>query len=125
MTESKPDSEIDFDHLNQYVAGDVALTREVFGLFQHQVEMWGRALDPNVDDDTWESVTHTLKGSARAVGAMQLAEECQFAETLIGAENRPGRRAYAAQNIEFRISRTIAEIQRWEYRQTMLDLKNT
>ena len=61
MTDS---SEIDFEHLNQYVAGDPELTREVFGLFRNQVDMWGRGLTADADDEIWASVTHSLKGSA-------------------------------------------------------------
>ena len=117
------ETEIDFDHLNQYVGGDTALTAEVFGMFTHQVEMWGRMLTVDADDATWESVTHSLKGSAKAVGAVKLAELCEQAETFIGDGNRPGGREVAVQNIEFRISRTIAEIQRWEYRQKMNEIR--
>jgi len=119
MTSDDSELEIDFDHLNQYVAGDPALTAEVFGMFQHQVEMWGRMLTVDADDEIWESVTHSLKGTAKAVGAVKLADLCEQAEVLVGDGNRPGGREVAVQNIEFHISRTIAEIQRWEYRQKM------
>ena len=117
ITDSEP--EIDFNHLNQYVSGDADLTAEVFGLFKHQVEMWGRALTVDADDETWESVTHSLRGTSLAVGATKLAELCEKAEELVGDNNRPGGRDVALQNIEFRISRTIAEIQRWEYRRKL------
>ena len=119
MTPADSETEIDFDHLNQYVGGDISLTAEVFGLFKHQVEMWGRVLVVEADDDTWESVTHSLRGTALAVGATKLAALCEKAEALIGEANRPGGRQVALQNIEFRISQTMAEIQRWEYRQTL------
>jgi len=87
--------EIDFDHLNQYVGGDPDLTREVFGLFRNQVEMWGRGLTADADDDLWTNVTHSLKGSARAVGAVGLAEACEKAESLTGDDRRPGAREVA------------------------------
>ena len=119
MSPTDSETEIDFDHLNQYVGGDVDLTAEVFGLFKNQVEMWGRALHVDADDGTWEAVTHSLRGTALAVGATKLAQLCEKAEELIGEHNRPGAREVALQNIEFRISRTTAEIQRWEYRQTL------
>jgi len=124
---SAPDSEteIDFDHLNQYVGGDEGLTAEIFGLFQHQVEMWGRALVADTDDDTWMSVTHSLKGTAKAVGAIHLAELCEKAEDYVGEGNRPGLRDKAVQDIEFPISRTIAEIQRWEYRLKMKSIRGS
>ena len=119
MTTTDSEAEIDFDHLNQYVAGDPELTAEVFGLFKNQVDMLGRSLAADTDDDTWEAITHSLRGTALAVGATKLAELCENAEALVGQGKRPGSREVALQNIEFRISRTIAEIQRWEYRQTL------
>ena len=118
-TPSETSVEIDFDHLNLYVNGDVDLTKEVFGLFKHQIEMWGRVLTTDADDDTWMSVTHSIKGSARAVGAMGLAERCERAENLVGEKSTAGARLVAVQDMEFRMSRTLAEIQRWEYRQTL------
>ncbi len=124
MNTDDSEAEIDFDHLNQYVDGDIALTAEVFGLFQHQVEMWGRMLTVDADDEIWESVTHSLKGTAKAVGAVKLAELCERAEVLVGEGNRPGGREVAVQNIEFRISRTITEIQRWEYRQKLNKMRS-
>lgn len=124
-TPSEMETEIDFDHLNLYVQGDIDLTREVFGLFKHQVEMWSRALTPDADDDTWASVVHSLKGSARAVGAQALAERCERAEAQIGLDKTTGARQVAVQDIEFRISRTLAEIHRWEYRQTLNDMRRS
>jgi len=124
MTDSLPTHrEIDFDHLNQYVDGDPELTREVFGLFRHQVELWGKGLAADADDDVWASVTHTLKGSAMAVGAVSLANRCEEAEELIGDDRRPGAREVAVQTIEYRISQVLAEISRWEYRDQMKTLK--
>lgn len=111
--------EIDFDHLNLYVGGDLDLTAEVFGLFQNQVEMWGRVLTADADDDTWMSVTHSLKGTAKAVGAVHLAELCEKAEAYVGENNSLGLRERAVQDIEFRISKAIIEIQRWEYRRKL------
>lgn len=116
------DTAIDFDHLNRYVGGDVELTREVFGMFIHQAEMWGRGLVADADDAVWESVTHSLKGSARAVGATGLAEMCERAEDLVGEGKRMGAREVAVQNIEFEIDRAKTEIARWEHRQSMRDL---
>jgi HPt (histidine-containing phosphotransfer) domain-containing protein len=122
MTDSR---EIDFDHLNKYVGGDTDLTREVFGLFRNQVEMWGRGLAADADDDMWSNVTHSLKGSARAVGAMGLAEACETAEGLIGDDRRPGAREVAVQNLEQRIERVLSEIVRWEYQDDMRRLRSS
>lgn len=116
--------EIDFDHLNRFVQGDVALTKELFGLFKNQVEMWVRVLDPKADDETWVSAVHSLKGSANAVGAVALAERCERAENLVGETKTSGARLVAVQDIEFRISRAVAEIQRWEYQQTLNNMRS-
>lgn len=116
--------EIDFDHLNRFVQGDVPLTKELFGLFRNQVEMWVRVLDAQSDDETWVSAVHSLKGSANAVGAVALAQRCERAETLVADNKTSGARDMAVQDIEFRISRAVAEIQRWEYRQTLNDMRS-
>ena len=121
MTDSP---EIDFNHLNQYVDGDPELTREVFGLFRNQVEMWGRGLIADADDDLWSSVTHSLKGSARAVGAVGLAEACEKAEGLTGDDRRPGAREVAVEVLEARISQVLSEIVRWEYKDDMRKLRS-
>jgi hypothetical protein len=56
------DPEIDFDHLNQYVGGDISLTKEIFGLFKNQVEMWSKALFADADDEVWSGMTtHALR----------------------------------------------------------------
>lgn len=122
MTDSP---EIDFDHLNQYVGGDPDLTREVFGLFRNQVEMWGRGLTADADDDMWYNVLHSIKGSARAVGAMGLADECEKAEALVGDDRRPGAREVSVQNLEQRIEQVLSEIVRWEYNDDMRRLRSS
>jgi len=116
--------QIDFDHLNRYVAGDVALTREIFSLFIHQTEMWGKGLLADSDDEVWASVTHSLKGSARAVGATHLAKMCEDAEELVGDGRRMGARDVAVQNIEFAVDQVRTEIQRWEHAQGLKDLRS-
>ena len=116
--------EIDFDHLNRYVGGDPDLTREVFGLFRNQVEMWGKGLKADADDEVWESVTHTLKGSARAVGAMALSEACENAESITGDDRRPGAREVAVELIEQKLDRVLSEISRWEYDDEMRRLRS-
>jgi len=122
MTDSP---EIDFDHLNQYVGGDADLTREVFGLFRNQVEMWGKGLTADADDDMWANVLHSLKGSARAVGAMGLAEACEKGEALVGDDRRPGAREVAVETLEHRISQVLSEIVRWEYKDDMRRLRSS
>jgi HPt (histidine-containing phosphotransfer) domain-containing protein len=124
MNESESKPEIDFEHLKQYVGDDIDLTKEVFGLFKHQAEMWLLGLQPDADDDHWVSVMHSFKGSARAVGAANLAALCEKGEGLIGTENKPAIRKKLDQDIRFCIDRVKIEIQRWEYRQTLAGLRS-
>ena len=121
IIDSEP--EIDFDHLNLYVGGDIALTKEVFGLFKNQVDMWSRALTADADDEMWAGLTHSLKGAARAVGALRLAQACENAESLIGENARPAARQVAVERLEYLITRTQIEVQRWEYQQTLKEMR--
>lgn len=114
--------EIDFDHLNLYVSGDVELTRELFGLFQNQAEMWMKMLTMDAAPEMIESAAHSLKGTAQAIGALRLAGLCQQAEDFQSMKGSTGRKAQLIQDIEFAVSRVITEVQRWEHRQMIKDL---
>lgn len=78
---------IDFNHLDKYVMGDDALRDEVLEIFIGQLDCYMRALDPSRDDLSWKNTAHTLKGAARGVGAWDVGELCQEAETLVGEIN--------------------------------------
>jgi len=106
---------IDFDHLRRFTGDDDALLAEVFGLFSEQTSMWLRALDPETDDDSWISVTHALKGSARTLGAEALGELCAHAEGMVRQANRPGRRDSIVERIEIAVASVTDEIARWDY----------
>ena len=125
MSDPQDSAAIDFDHLNQYVSGDPDLTLEIFGLFKNQIDIWGKTLVPDADDEIWSGVTHALKGSARSVGAKALAEICQRAEGLVGENRREGAREVAVANIEAQIELVIIDIQRWEYRNRMRTLRSS
>jgi len=73
----------------------------------------------------WANVTHSLKGSARAVGAVGLAEACETAEDLVGDDRRPGAREVAVQSLEQRIEKVLNEIIRWEYKDDMRRLRSS
>jgi len=121
MTE--PSEQIDFEHLRRYVGDDPHLTAEVFGLFKNQVDLWSPQLRADLDDDHWAMMAHSLKGTARAIGAMGLADQCEKAEELIGEGKRPGAREVMLEKIESSISLIMIEISRWEYRQTIRQMK--
>jgi HPt (histidine-containing phosphotransfer) domain-containing protein len=71
---------VDFGYLETYAGGDMALVEEVLGLFREQAAMWLRLLDPAAAAEAWRDAAHTLKGSARGIGAGALADACQAAE---------------------------------------------
>lgn len=125
MLSINPDTAINFSHLRQYVGEDTELTAEVFGLFKHQTEMWSKALSAGADDETWVSVAHSLKGSARAVGACGLADACDSAESLIGDAASKTARVIAVQDIQNWIEAVLHRIQRWEYRQSIENIRNS
>ena len=73
-------SVVDFAYLEGFTAGDRQVIYEVLALFQQQAEGWVvslRAADPG-----WRDVVHTIKGSARGVGANRLADACARAEAV-------------------------------------------
>lgn len=73
---------IDRAHLARYTGGDAALDTEILDLFASQLPSTIGALKLSQSDRDWHLFAHTLKGSARAVGAWRLAELGAEAETL-------------------------------------------
>jgi HPt (histidine-containing phosphotransfer) domain-containing protein len=69
---------VDFAFLETYAGGDADLVEEVLGLFRHQAEMWGPMLDEG--SEGWRDAAHTVKGTARGIGAGDLAAACEVAE---------------------------------------------
>ena len=69
---------VDFGYLEDFMAGDRAVVREVLGLFLQQAETWRPDLEPG--SAGWRDVIHTIKGSARGVGAIALGDACAEAE---------------------------------------------
>lgn len=74
-------SEIDIDHLLSMTGGDIDLAEEVIDIFCQQVDIWSRMLNPAAPASQWADAAHTLKGAALSIGAHELAERCQAAET--------------------------------------------
>lgn len=118
------DTEIDFEHIKQYLGDDINLTKEVFGLFKNQVDMWSRGMTADADDDSWTAIMHSLKGSARAVGAHRLAELCSKGEGLVGKKGGIETREAHIHNVKFAIEKALIEIGRWEYRQTLASMRS-
>jgi HPt (histidine-containing phosphotransfer) domain-containing protein len=73
---------LDRDHLERYTMGCPDLEAELIRLFLDQVPDLTRQLEGVVCDEDWKFATHTLKGSARAIGALMIADLAQGLEEL-------------------------------------------
>jgi HPt (histidine-containing phosphotransfer) domain-containing protein len=75
------DAPIDVEHLKRMTLGDAGLEREVLAMFSAQaVRLIGTlaGLPPDA-----AALAHTLKGSARAIGAFRVADAAGGLETAI------------------------------------------
>ena len=86
-TNSENAPKIDIAHLRRMAGDDNDLMLEVLGLFREQGEVWQRLLDPDNETKNWMVGAHTIKGSARGIGAWELGEICAKAEEA--ATNAP------------------------------------
>lgn len=73
---------VDIDQLKRMTFEDTALAIEVLGIFREQADLWGRLLDPAIEQEKWADACHSIKGAARSVGAMALGEACATGEEL-------------------------------------------
>ena len=71
---------IDHNHLAKYTMGDAELQYEVLQLFIEQLPSLISQLRAAASEKDWYIAAHTLKGSARAVGAHALGELAADAE---------------------------------------------
>ncbi|MDP1906672.1 MAG: Hpt domain-containing protein [Hyphomicrobium sp.] len=90
---------IDHEHLRRYTLGDPGLELEILGLFAGQLPITIGALEHATTDKDWGMAAHTLKGSARAVGAWPLAALAEDAERLTTNADS-GRRAAILRRLE-------------------------
>lgn len=99
-------SAVDLAHLFRMTLGDRALEREILQLFSRQTDM----LMARMQDAAPASVAamaHTLKGSARGIGAWRVADAADVVELAVAAgrrnveqEPKPDRRPDLATAVE-------------------------
>jgi HPt (histidine-containing phosphotransfer) domain-containing protein len=75
------DGPIDFEHLKRMTLGDAALEQEVLAMFAAQSAKLMAALAAAPADAG--ALAHTLKGSARAIGALGVAEAAARLEAVL------------------------------------------
>jgi len=71
---------VDLVHLSKYTLGNRSLENELLGLFRNQADIYLARLDGAGDDKEWRDAAHSLKGSARGLGAWTLGELAEEAE---------------------------------------------
>ncbi len=78
------DRPVDLVHLAHFTMGDRALEREVLNLFRKQSALYLERLRAAPNEAVWCEAAHTLKGSARGIGAWAVADAASQLETLRG-----------------------------------------
>ncbi len=116
---------LDRDFLRRAAYDDVALMQEVLGLFRHQIDVWAPFFDLDHDPAMWRNAAHSLKGSARGVGAVALASSCEQLERLTLAPEPPGRVSIALtmQDIREQIEATRTETLRFDQELALTGLR--
>ena len=89
---------VDRAYLARFTLGNVALEREVLELFVAQAPVYLQRLREADCAKVWRQATHTIKGSASAIGAWRLARLAELAERVDGSQTavREGDRDEAA-----------------------------
>ena len=64
----------DIEFLRRYTFEDPALEKELLELFKAQLPILVEQIETATSQSEWHLATHTLKGSARSVGAPALGE---------------------------------------------------
>jgi HPt (histidine-containing phosphotransfer) domain-containing protein len=81
------DGPIDFDHLKRMTLGDAGLEQEVLAMFAAQS---AKLLDMLATlPEEARALAHTLKGSAKAIGAFTVAEAAVRLEAALADGNDP------------------------------------
>ncbi len=83
---------------------------EIFGLFREQVQMWAKLLTAEAPAGSFRDAAHTLKGSAKGIGAWKLADACHVAEQLSGLDATPARRAVVVDEIRTQLDQVLQDI---------------
>jgi HPt (histidine-containing phosphotransfer) domain-containing protein len=100
---------VDFTYLHRFTFGDRGLEREVLYLFAQSAQGYIAQIRGATDAKAWIAATHTLKGSARAVGAWRAARAAEMAEKM-AFDGDPDRRAFLIDMAEDAVDEAISYI---------------
>jgi HPt (histidine-containing phosphotransfer) domain-containing protein len=73
---------VDLVHLSRQTLGNQELEREILKLFVKQSEIYLDRLKSATSNQAWRDAAHTIKGSARGVGAWEVVRFAEKAEQL-------------------------------------------
>jgi HPt (histidine-containing phosphotransfer) domain-containing protein len=94
LLDGQAESPIDLVHLSRQTFGDHDLERELLELFDAQAAQCAERLraPARVGDGDWRiGLAHTIRGSARAVGAFEVGHAAEaYEQALRGEESRAG-----------------------------------
>jgi HPt (histidine-containing phosphotransfer) domain-containing protein len=99
---------IDHAFLSRYTFGNRELECEVLELYADQAPDYLENLRCAETEKAWRDAAHTIKGSARAVGAHEVAERAELAETLARSCDEEARR-----NAIARLETALGEVRRY------------
>jgi HPt (histidine-containing phosphotransfer) domain-containing protein len=109
---------VDFAYLESYAGGDQQVVDEVLDMFREQAALWRRLLEPAAAAGGWRDAVHTLKGSARGIGAGALGDVCAAAETASDS-GRPA----ALDQVRDALDLVLADIAAYAHEQALRSLK--
>lgn len=123
--ETESQKKIDFAHFERMTMGDSSLQSEVLGLFREQGEIWRKLLDPSNPTPDFMVGAHTIKGSARSIGAWELADICGAAEEAARRSNLSRDEKYIwREQILNALEAVFDEIAQLEHRLALNSLKS-
>jgi HPt (histidine-containing phosphotransfer) domain-containing protein len=100
-----PDPRVfDINHLRRYTQGHAAFEAELLNLFKAQLPSLMEQIRTGTGGDSWKLALHTLKGSARAIGAVSIGDLALNLE-----EAGPAASAEMVQRLVDRLEDSIAD----------------
>jgi HPt (histidine-containing phosphotransfer) domain-containing protein len=102
---------LDLAHLARYTIGNRELEEELLRLFRAQLRAQATAILEAKTGEAWRFATHTLKGVARSIGAVAIAETAERLEQF-GHAGDVGKRNRLLETLEARIAACEREIER-------------
>ena len=101
----------DQEHLRQYTGGDPALERELVNLFLSHFAPVRTQLDAARSAQEWKFAAHSLKGSARSIGAPRIAALADKLESM-GFEEPQKRKTQLLDELDAAMTAFAAQVKK-------------